>query len=140
MQYKFLDSDPGYTSCSKPTCQVSVAGNCVIETCSGSVSFRMINIRTNLIFVFFSGGLDVPCVVNATAPLSFANPNSPLYGHLSSVDSTGTRVIDLLSLSTESTAGMTLVKVMHPENFGFLGFKKLLDFVNSFLFLPMSNM
>lgn len=92
LQYKFLESDPGYLSCSKSTCQQTVAGVCVVQTCSGSVSFRLINIRTDLTFVLFSGGLTTPCLITATAPLAFANPKSPLSGHLSSVDSTGTQV------------------------------------------------
>ena len=92
LQYKFLESDPGYVACSNETCRDRVAGDCVGRTCSGSVSFRVINIRTDLSFVFFSGGLATPCVVTATAPLSFANPKSPLSAHLSAIDSTGTQV------------------------------------------------
>ncbi|KAG0567486.1 hypothetical protein KC19_7G138400 [Ceratodon purpureus] len=92
VKFKFLESDPGYVPCSNPTCQQMVAGVCVIQTCSGSVSFRLINIRTDLTFVFFSGGLTSPCVITATAPLSFANPKSPLSAHIAAVDSTGTQM------------------------------------------------
>lgn len=92
VKYKFLNTDPEYISCGKPTCEVSAGSRCFVQTCSGSVSFRLINIRTDVFFVFFTGGLALPCVINASSALSFANPKSPLYGHLSSVDSTGTQM------------------------------------------------
>lgn len=92
LQYKFLSTDPEYISCGKTNCEVTVGSNCLVQSCSGSVSFRLINIRTDVFFVFFTGGLALPCVINTSSTLSFANPKSPLYGHLSSVDSTGTQV------------------------------------------------
>lgn len=92
LQYQKLENDPLYTSCNKSTCQDSVGGHCVTTTCSGSLTFRLINIRTDITFVFFTGGFLVPCVLNTSATLPFANPKSPLYGHLSSVDSTATQV------------------------------------------------
>lgn len=92
VKYKFLNSDPGYVPCSNPKCEVGVAGNCLVQTCAATVSFRMINIRSDVTFVLFSGGLAAPCVIAATAPVGWANPKSPLYGHLSSVDSTGTQM------------------------------------------------
>jgi hypothetical protein len=92
LQYQKLENDPLYTSCNKSTCQDSVGGHCVTTTCSGSLTFRLINIRTDITFVFFTGGFLVPCVLNTSAALPFANPSSPLYGHLSSVDSTATQV------------------------------------------------
>ncbi|CAM6102453.1 unnamed protein product [Calypogeia fissa] len=66
------------------------SGDCLVNTCSASVSFRLINIRTDILFVLFTGGLEVPCILIQQGPLSFANPSSPLYGHLSSIDSSGT--------------------------------------------------
>lgn len=102
LQYKFLNSDPGYVPCSTPKCEVGVAGNCLVQTCAATVSFRMINIRSDLTFVLFSGGLATPCVIAATAPVGFANPKSPLYGHLSSVDSTGAQVRHLCPKTSPS--------------------------------------
>ncbi|KAJ7562764.1 hypothetical protein O6H91_03G083700 [Diphasiastrum complanatum] len=74
---KFLSDDPSYLSCST-------------LTCSASLTFRLINIRTPITFVFYTGGFDTPCILLTSDPIQFANPSSPLYGHLSSIDSTGT--------------------------------------------------
>ncbi|KAJ4778499.1 Purple acid phosphatase [Rhynchospora pubera] len=41
-------------------------------------------------FVFFTGDFSLPCVLARTNPIKFANPSAPLYGHVSSIDSTGT--------------------------------------------------
>jgi len=64
----------------------------VLNTCSGSLKFHVINIRTEIEFVFFAGGFDIPCILTRSNPVKFANPKQPLYGHLSSIDSTGTSV------------------------------------------------
>lgn len=66
--------------------------NCIASTCSGSITFHVVNIRTDIEFVFFTGEFATPCILTTTSPLSFANPNMPLYGHLSSVDSSETSV------------------------------------------------
>ncbi len=92
MQYQFVSADPQYLSCGNSQCQKEVLDECLVKTCNGSITFRIINIRTDVVFVFFTGGLDVPCVLETSNALSFANPSSPLYGHLSSLDSTGTSV------------------------------------------------
>ncbi|KAB1227536.1 putative inactive purple acid phosphatase 1, partial [Morella rubra] len=63
---------------------------CIVSTCSGSITFHVVNIRTDIEFVFFTGEFATPCILTTTSPLSFANPNMPLYGHLSSVDSSET--------------------------------------------------
>ncbi|KAF9595166.1 hypothetical protein IFM89_037595 [Coptis chinensis] len=44
---------------------------------------------TDIEFVFFTGGFNTPCVLTRSGAVNFANPNAPLYGHLSSIDSTG---------------------------------------------------
>ncbi|KAK7312124.1 hypothetical protein VNO77_35740 [Canavalia gladiata] len=63
---------------------------CTNNKCSGTIQFHVVNIRTDIEFVFFSGGFLQPCIRGRSGPFSFANPKSPLYGHLSSMDSTGT--------------------------------------------------
>ncbi|KAK6234430.1 hypothetical protein QUC31_006836 [Theobroma cacao] len=89
---KYVSSDPDYLSCKKQECQkYGNDGKCEITTCSGSITFHVVNIRTDIEFVFFTGGFGTPCILTRTdVPLKFSNPNSPLYGHLSSMDSTGT--------------------------------------------------
>lgn len=74
--------DPNYLSCK--------------NNCSGSIKFHVINIRSDIEFVFFSGGFLDPCIVARSTPLSFSNPKKPLYGHLSSIDSTATSVSNKL--------------------------------------------
>ncbi|PON74375.1 Acid phosphatase [Parasponia andersonii] len=86
----FLSKDPDYLSCKKKECKKYIKGRCEVKTCSASVSFHVINIRTDIEFVFFSGGFDTPCILARTSPLSFLNPSKALYGHLSSIDSSGT--------------------------------------------------
>ncbi|KAL8144464.1 hypothetical protein V2J09_017496 [Rumex salicifolius] len=85
-----LKSDPDYLSCNKSECKKASEIGCEVKTCSASVTFHVINIRTDIEFILFSGGFDTPCVLKRTKPLTFSNPNKPLYGHLSSIDSTAT--------------------------------------------------
>nr|XP_043611654.1 probable inactive purple acid phosphatase 27 [Erigeron canadensis] len=86
-----VSNDPGYVSCKKKECKKhGEKGKCVLTTCSASITFHVINIRTDIQFVFFGGGFLTPCVFARSNVLKFANPKQPLYGHLSSVDSTGT--------------------------------------------------
>ncbi|KAK7341162.1 hypothetical protein VNO80_24087 [Phaseolus coccineus] len=87
---QFMNKDPNYISCKNKECKKYEKGKCVISTCSGSIQFHVINIRSDIEFVFFSNGFIRPCLVGRSTPLSFANPKSPLYGHLSSIDSSGT--------------------------------------------------
>ncbi|KAF6175524.1 hypothetical protein GIB67_038098 [Kingdonia uniflora] len=87
---QYMSNDPDYLDCKKKECQKYEAGVCVVHTCSGSVTFHVVNIRTDIGFLFFADGFDTPCILGRSRSVSFANPNSPLYGHLSSVDSTGT--------------------------------------------------
>ncbi|XP_028760592.1 probable inactive purple acid phosphatase 27, partial [Neltuma alba] len=86
---QYMKSDPNYLSCKNKQCKKSEKGNCTVTTCSGSIKFHVINIRTEIEFVFFSGGFSNPCILSRSTPLSFANPNKPLYGHISSLDSSG---------------------------------------------------
>ena len=92
MQFQFLKDDPTYMKCSTQKCSKRILGVCVARSCSGSLTFDIINIRTDIKFVFFTGGFHAPCVLAYSSPLSFANPNQPLYGHLSLVDSSGMTV------------------------------------------------
>ncbi|KAL9421070.1 hypothetical protein AB3S75_038601 [Citrus x aurantiifolia] len=87
---KLMSNDRDYLTCKKKECKKYSNGKCVVTTCSGSIKFHVINIRTDIEFVFFAGGFDTPCILNRTNPINFANPKSPLYGHLSSCDSTAT--------------------------------------------------
>lgn len=91
-----MSNDPDYLSCKKKECKKYQNGRCVVSTCGGSLSFHVINIRTDIEFVLFSGGFEAPCILKKSNPLKFTNPNKPLYGHISSIDSTGTSVINPL--------------------------------------------
>ncbi|KAE9616374.1 hypothetical protein Lal_00035134 [Lupinus albus] len=82
---QLMRNDPYYISCKKKEC--TTIGQC---TCGGSIKFHVINIRSDIEFVFFSGGFLKPCLVGRSIPFRFANPYMPLYGHLSSIDSSGT--------------------------------------------------
>ncbi|KAK1370470.1 Purple acid phosphatase [Heracleum sosnowskyi] len=87
---QYVSSDPDYLGCKKKECKKrDKGGACVVTTCSASLQFHVINIRTDIEFVFFSGGFVTPCILKRSTPRAFANPNTPLYGHLSSIDSTG---------------------------------------------------
>ncbi|WKA02221.1 hypothetical protein VitviT2T_020435 [Vitis vinifera] len=88
---QFVSHDPGYLNCTKKECQAyDDDGTCLVNTCSASLTFHVVNIRTDIEFVFFAGAFDRPCIWTRSIPVSFANPKMPLYGHLSSIDSTGT--------------------------------------------------
>ena len=92
MQAQFVSNDPDYLSCKKQECKKYENGKCVAVTCAGSLTFHAINIRTDIEFVFFAGGFQTPCILTRSNPVSFASPEKPLYGHISSIDSTGTSV------------------------------------------------
>ncbi|KAG0567487.1 hypothetical protein M758_7G139800 [Ceratodon purpureus] len=80
-------ADSQYLNCKNSECQKKLGGFCLAKTCTGSITFRLINIRSDVIFVFFGYGLIHPCILLTSKSLSFANPLSPLHGHLSSVNS-----------------------------------------------------
>ncbi|KAK0573848.1 hypothetical protein LWI29_014474 [Acer saccharum] len=86
---QYMSNDPDYVSCKKKECKKYNNGKCEVTACSGSVKFHVINIRTDIEFVFFTGGFYTPCILSRSNPVNFANPNQPLHGHLSSIDSTG---------------------------------------------------
>ncbi|KAJ4778500.1 Purple acid phosphatase [Rhynchospora pubera] len=87
---QYLSNDPNYLSCSNQACVEQIGGICLQYACLGSVTFHVVNIRTDIEFVFFTGDFSSPCVLTRTNPIKFANPSAPLYGHVSSIDSTGT--------------------------------------------------
>jgi hypothetical protein len=90
VKYLYVSADPEYLSCGNSECQEEILGKCLVKTCSGSITFRIINIRTTILFAFFTGGFDAPCLLKTSSALNFSNPSSPLYAHLSSPDSTAT--------------------------------------------------
>lgn len=90
LKFQFLLADPDYLTCKKKVCQKSIGRWCLWSTCSGTISARVVNIRTDIRVMFFGGGLELPCILADSETLKFANPNAPLYGHLSSVDSSST--------------------------------------------------
>ncbi|XP_038688892.1 probable inactive purple acid phosphatase 27 [Tripterygium wilfordii] len=87
---QWLKSDPDYLSCTNSGCNRYENGKCLEVTCNATLTFHVINFRTDISFVLLAGGFGATCTWARTDPLGFANPNKPLYGHLSSVDSTGT--------------------------------------------------
>ncbi|KAL6853503.1 hypothetical protein ACP4OV_019532 [Aristida adscensionis] len=89
---QYLTSDPGYMGCKNAGCGMrDASGACRARTCAATLTFHVVNFRTDVEFVLFSGGFKAPCLLKRSgAPLRFANPASPLYGHLSSTDSTAT--------------------------------------------------
>lgn len=98
VQAQFVKNDPDYLSCKKKECKKYEKGKCVVTTCAGSLTFHAINIRTDIEFVFFAGGFKTPCILTRSNPVSFATPEKPLYGHLSSIDSTGASVSKLITI------------------------------------------
>ena len=94
-----MRNDPVYLNCRRKECQIyDEDGACLVQTCSASLIFHVVNIRTDIEFVFFAGGFDAPCILTRSKPASFAYPQMPLYGHLSSIDSTGTSVSNHISI------------------------------------------
>ncbi|KAG9148555.1 hypothetical protein Leryth_023931 [Lithospermum erythrorhizon] len=87
---QYVRNDPGYLNCSKKECQKYDNGTCIVSTCGGSLSFHVINIRTDIEFAFFAAGFETPCLLKRSSSIEFSNPRKPLYGHLSSTDSSGT--------------------------------------------------
>ncbi|KAL9370109.1 hypothetical protein Peur_041308 [Populus x canadensis] len=87
---QYVSNDPNYLKCNKQECKKYNNTVCEVATCSGTISFHVINIRTDIEFVFFAGGFETPCILTRSAPMKFSNPNQPLHGHVSSTDSTAT--------------------------------------------------
>ncbi|XP_031500928.1 probable inactive purple acid phosphatase 1 [Nymphaea colorata] len=87
---QYLSKDPSFLNCEKEVCQRSLGEACALKTCNASITFHVVNIRTDIGFVLFHGGFDAPCVLKRSNTLRFDNPLMPLYPHLSSLDSTST--------------------------------------------------
>ncbi|KAM3333122.1 hypothetical protein ACQJBY_028310 [Aegilops geniculata] len=86
-----VKSDPSYLGCKKAACQKrDASGGCQVRTCGATLTFHVINFRTDVEFVFFAGGFQTPCLLKRSGVLRFANPAKPLHGHLSSTDSSAT--------------------------------------------------
>jgi hypothetical protein len=93
MQAQYLTSDPGYMSCKNAGCgERDASGACTARTCAAKLTFHVVNFRTDVEFVLFSGGFKTPCLLKRSGAIRFAKPASPLYGHLSSTDSKATSV------------------------------------------------
>ena len=54
-----------------------------LETGAGVLSFRLVNMRADIVIGFFTGGFKNPTLVAVSEVVSFMNPNEPLQGHLS---------------------------------------------------------
>ena len=52
-------------------------------TGTGLLSFRLVNMRDEIIVGFFTGGFDEPTLAAVSDVITFTNPNEPLQGHLS---------------------------------------------------------
>ncbi|KAL5219707.1 hypothetical protein ABZP36_024420 [Zizania latifolia] len=88
---QLLRTDAGYMGCKNSACQKrGASGACEVRTCAATLSFHVINFRTDVEFVLFSGGFLTPCFLTRSGALRFANPATPLHGHLSSTDSKAT--------------------------------------------------
>ncbi|WVZ68519.1 hypothetical protein U9M48_017451 [Paspalum notatum var. saurae] len=88
---QYLTTDPGYMGCKNAGCgERDASGACKARTCAAMLTFHVVNFRTDVEFVLFSGGFDTPCLLKRSGALRFANPASPLYAHLSSTDSNAT--------------------------------------------------
>lgn len=92
LQAQYVSNDPDYLECKNQECKQYLDGKCAVRTCSGTLTFHVINIRTDIEFVFFAAGFETPCILKRSISISFANPRKPLHGHLSSIDSTATSV------------------------------------------------
>ncbi|CAN0863526.1 Probable inactive purple acid phosphatase 27 [Linum grandiflorum] len=100
---QFVSNDPDYLGCKNKQCQKSSGTKCRVSTCNGTIKFHVVNFRTDVEFVFFTGGFDAPCVLTRSGALKFANPSQPLYAHASSIDSSGTSMkVTWVSGSEES--------------------------------------
>jgi acid phosphatase type 7 len=93
LQAQYLTSDPGYMGCKNTGCgKRDASGACQARTCAATLTFHVVNFRTDVEFVLFSGGFRSPCVLKRSGTIRFADPAKPLYGHLSSTDSNATSV------------------------------------------------
>jgi acid phosphatase type 7 len=93
LQAQYLTSDPGYMGCKNTGCgKRDASGACQARTFAATLTFHVVNFRTDVEFVLFSGGFRSPCVLKRSGTIQFANPVKPLHRHLSSTDSKATSV------------------------------------------------
>ena len=69
----YMSDDPDYLSCNKH----EFKNECIVRTCSGTLTFHVINIRTDIELVLYSGGFKTPCILGRSGPFNFANPKKP---------------------------------------------------------------
>ena len=60
LQAMYMSDDPDYLSCNKHKCK----NECIVRTCSGTLTFHAINIRTDIEFVLYSGGFKTPYILD----------------------------------------------------------------------------
>jgi acid phosphatase type 7 len=85
LQAQYLTSNPGYMGYKNAGCgKRDASGSCQARTCAATLTFHVVNFRTNVEFALFSGGFRTPCLLKRSGALQFTNPAKPLYGHLSS--------------------------------------------------------
>ncbi|KAL9662943.1 hypothetical protein QQ045_027778 [Rhodiola kirilowii] len=103
---QYLKNDPDYLGCKKKAFkedEMNSHDNAFWNRrCSATLSFHVVNIRTDIEFILFGNGFLTPCIRARSSPIVFANPKMPMYGHLSSVDSTATSM-KLTWVSGDST-------------------------------------
>jgi hypothetical protein len=49
---------------------------------AGSIKFRLVNMHSDYMFVFFINGTDYPIAVGSSNTINFENEDEPLQGHL----------------------------------------------------------
>ncbi|XP_038690629.1 probable inactive purple acid phosphatase 27 isoform X4 [Tripterygium wilfordii] len=87
-----VKNDRDYLTCGDKECYKYQKNICLYETCSATLKFHVVNIRTSIAFVLFGGGFSKPCFLAKSQTVRFVNPKKPLYGHVSSVGSRGTKM------------------------------------------------
>ena len=65
----------------------------------GSLQFRLVNMRADVIMGFLRGGLGDPVLVAVTEILHFKYPNEPLQGHLALTENPTTMILQWVSLN-----------------------------------------
>ncbi|KAL2898499.1 putative inactive purple acid phosphatase 27 [Bienertia sinuspersici] len=74
-----VKNDPDFLSCKKSECKKQGnGGNCEMKTCNASLTFHVINIRTDIEFVLFDNGFSAPCILksNETQEVQYGNGQS----------------------------------------------------------------
>ncbi|KAJ4711572.1 Purple acid phosphatase [Melia azedarach] len=85
-----MNNDPNYLSCKKKECKKYSNGKCDVTTCSGTITFHVVNIRTAIEFVFFAGGFATPCILRFLVEWDFfLNLISPVASRVSYMTAIG---------------------------------------------------